>query len=33
MIMRMRDARLRVIPGGHGLLFESPEAVAAAIEA
>jgi 2-succinyl-6-hydroxy-2,4-cyclohexadiene-1-carboxylate synthase len=31
MIARLPDARLRVVPGGHGVLFESPADVAAAI--
>jgi len=31
MVARLPDARLRVVPGGHGVLFESPADVAAAI--
>jgi 2-succinyl-6-hydroxy-2,4-cyclohexadiene-1-carboxylate synthase len=31
MIARLPDGRLRVVPGGHGVLFESPADVAAAI--
>lgn len=33
MAQRLRDGRLLVVPGGHGLLLENPGAVAAAIEA